>query len=85
MRKVIDFFEYKKKKQEPLKNVQDIILKNNHLKTIECLCRVARFHANTVDDYHINASVHCLESIRQEIDDLLDRVKEQGGFLVFDQ
>jgi hypothetical protein len=61
------------------------VLKNNHLKTIECLCRVARFHANTVDDYNINASVHCLESIRQEIDDLLDRVKEQGGCLVFDQ
>jgi hypothetical protein len=85
MRKVVDFFEYKKKKQEPLRNVQDIILRSNNIKTIECLCRISKDYAKTADNYHINASVHCLESIRQEIDDLLDRVKEQGGCLVFDQ
>ena len=85
MTKVIDFFKYKIKKPTQLEIIQDIILKSNNLKTIECLCSVSKIYAKTPDSYHINASVHCLESIKQEIDDLLDRVKEQDGFLVFDQ
>jgi hypothetical protein len=85
MRKVISFLDYKRKKAKPLEIVQDIILKSNNIKTIECLCRISKDYAQTADNYHISASVHCLESIRQEIDDLLDRVKEQCGCLVFDQ
>lgn len=82
MRKVISFLDYKRKKAKPLEIVRDIILKSNNIKTIECLCRISKDYAEASE---IQASVHCLESIRQEIDDLLDRVKEQGGVLVFDQ
>jgi hypothetical protein len=85
MTKVINFFKYKNRKSTPLEIVQDIILRSNNIKTIECLCRISKEYAKTADNYHISASVHCLESMRQEIDDLLDRVKEQGGCLVFDQ
>jgi len=85
MTKVINFFKYKNRKSTPLEIVQDIILRSNNIKTIECLCRISKEYANTADNYHINASVHCLESIRQEIDDLLNKVKKQGECLVFDQ
>lgn len=82
MTKVIDFFRYKNRKSTSLEIVRDIILRSNNLKTIECLCRISKTYAEAQE---IHSSVHCLESMKQEIDDLLDRVKEQGGFLVFDQ
>lgn len=79
MRKVIDFFQEKRKRQTTLEVLGDIILKNNNLKTIECLCRVSRLYARTPDTYHISAAVHCLESMRQEIDDLIESIRQNQG------
>ena len=79
MRKVIDFFQEKRKRQSVLEVLGDIISKSNNLKTIECLCRTSRMYAHTPDTYHISAAVHCLESMQCEIEDLLETIRQNQG------